>query len=653
MRFARALLVALLAAAPLAALHAQGARLLRQPTISTRHIAFTYGADVWIVDRAGGAARRLTSTPAVESDPQLSPDGTRIAFTSNRSGTEAVYVMPIEGGTPTRLTFYPGQNLVRGWSPDGRHVLFASDRESAPTGYTRLWTVPAAGGPSTRVPAPMGWNGAYSPDGRRMIVDRMDRWDVEFRSYRGGQNTPLVILDLTSLDEIRLPNERTTDIEPTWLGDKIYFVSDRDWAANVWSYDVASRQVQQVTRFRDAEVKSLASGGGALVFEQDGYLHTLDPATGRSSRVEITIAGDFPWAETRWQDVTSRATNVSLSPTGQRILLEARGEIFTVPAERGATRNLTRSSGTADRAPIWSPDGKQIAWFSDSDAGYRLVIRNQDGTGERREIQIGESKMAWEPSWSPDGSRIAFVDDDTRIRVVELASGRVTTADHDGSNIGRGDMGLVWSPDSKWLAYAKYFPNNFRRIVVWSLADGKATPITDAMANAVSPAWDRGGRHLYFLASTDLALGSGWANTSSVMSRATYGVYVTVLRADDPTPFPPKSDEEAAPPPPKPDTGAVVVRVDFAGIDRRTLALGMPVREYQGTLAGSKGTVFIAESVPQQQGVTLHKYTLADAKSESFVTGVSFASVSHDAKKILLRSGQSWRIVGTDRPPAT
>ncbi len=644
--FATVLLTVL--AAPLAA---QGTRLLREPTVSATQVAFTYGADVWIAPRDGGAARRLTSTPAVESDPHFSPDGKVIAFTSNRSGTKAVYVVGVEGGTPTRLTWYPADAYARGWTPDGRRVLYASSREAAPVGYERLWTVAVGGGPSTSLPAPWGHRASYAPDGRRIVIDRVTRWDVEWRGYRGGQNTPITIQDLASLNEVRLPNERTADTHPVWLGNRVYFISDRDFASNVWSYDVATARVEQVTHFTDAEVKYLSGGAGGLVFEQDGAIHLLDPTTGQSKRLMITVLGDFPWAETRWQDVTRSVAAASLSPTGQRILLEARGEIFTVPVEKGGTRNLTRSSGVADRAPIWSPDGKQIAWFADSGDGYRLLIGSQDGLTPPRAISIGESKMAWEPAWSPDGSRIAFVDDDVRIRIVEVASGRIITADVDGSNLGRGNMGITWSPDSKWLAYAKYFPNNYHRIVAWAVETGKTTALTDAMADAVSPAWDRDGRHLYFLASTNLALGSGWANTSSIGSNPSYGAYVMVLRGDDPTPFPPKSDEEAAAPPAKPDSAPVQVRIDPQELGRRIVALPLPVRHYRLTTAGPAGTVFVGEQVEHQPGLVLHKFTLATAKTDVFIKGANRVSVSGDGKKILFQAGEIWSVVGTEATP--
>jgi len=644
---------------------AQETRLLRQPSVSAEHVAFAYGADIWVVPRVGGLARRLTSTPAVESEPHFSPDGRWIAFTSNRSGTGAVYVVSVDGGEPSRLTWYPTATYARGWTPDGSRILYSSTRETAPTGYERLWTVSPTGGPSTVLPAPWAHAGSYSSDARRIVIDRMSRWDWEFRSYRGGQNTPLVILDLNSLEEVRLPNEgRTTDVQPVWVDGKIFFLSDRDWAMNVWSYDVASQAVEQVTHFTDADVKSLGGGPSGLVIEQDGWIHLLDPETGDTDRLEITVRGDFPWVATRWEDVSRRISSASLSPTGKRAVMEARGEIFTVPVENGDSRNLTKSSDAADRAPIWSPDGGEIAWFSDDGDGYVLLIAQQDGLGEPRSISIGESKMAWEPTWSPDGSRIAFVDDDVRVRVVNLESGSIRTVDAGGNNLERGRMDLTWSPDSRWLAYAKTFPNSFRRIVIWSMENGDVTPLTDPMADAAAPSWDRNGRHLYFLASTDLALGSSWASTSSITARrATYGVYVAVLRADDPTPFPYESDEEEIEADGDADSADkeagqeedekaaedAEVRIDFEGIDRRIISLPMPQRGYASTVAGPEGSLFIGAR--DDDGPKLYKFSMEDREADVFIEGSAGGSVSADGKKMLIRSGPKWRVVETSSPP--
>ena len=525
---------------------AQDTRLLRQPTISAKHVAFTYGSDIWTVEIEGGKATRITSTAAVERSPHLSPDGEWIAFTSNRSGTDSVYVVASGGGEPRRLTWYPANSTARGWSPDGKKVLYSTSRESAPVAFDRLWMVPLEGGASERVPAPWGFDGSYSPSGKRMVVDRVTRWDTEWRHYRGGQNTPLTILDLESLEETRIANERTTDIQPIWLGEKIYFLSDRDWVMNIWSYDTSSKALEKLTDYTGADIKWLNGHEDQLVFEREGYLHLFDLPSQKISRLHVSVVGDFPWAEKRWEDVEGSIRSASLSSTGKRALFEARGEIFTVPVENGSTRNLTQSSDVADRAPLWSPQGDKVAWFTDEGDGYRLRIENQDGSGEARLLELGESKMAWEPVWSPDASRIAFVDDDVRIRVIELESGDIQTVDVGGVNIERGSMEVSWSPDSKWLAYAKTYPNNLRRIVAWSATDAKAYALTDSMADAISPAWDRDGKHLYFLASTDVALATGWANTSRMAVEPRYGAYVILLSDDADSPFAPESDEEKA-----------------------------------------------------------------------------------------------------------
>jgi tricorn protease len=653
-RFRALLSFSLLLVSTAAATAQEATRLLRQPSLGEAHIVFAHGGDLWLVGRAGGEARRLTSTPAVESDPHISPDGQWLAYTSNVSGMTAVYVMPIGGGEPRRLTWYPAPSHARGWTPDGARVLYASNRETAPTPYDRLWTVSREGGPSTLLPAPRGHRGAFSPDGSRMVVDRISRWDEEWRNYRGGQNTALTLLDLNDLGELRLPNDdRTTDVQPVWLGSTVYFLSDRDLAMNVWAYDVGTRALRQVTRFRNADVKSLSGRGGTLLIEQDGWIHSVDPASGETRRLDVTVRGDFPWAMPRWVDIGGNISSASLSPTGQRAVMEARGEIFTVPVEHGDARNLTRSAGAADRAPVWSPDGANVAWFSDDGSGNVLAIAPQDGLGETRRITLGESKFAWDPTWSPDGRWIAFVDDRAQVRIVDVEAGRVTTADVDGDTNMRGGMGLVWAPDSKWLAYSKSFPNRMRRIMVWNVDTRQARPITNTLADARSPAWDRDGRHLYFLASTDLALASGWANTSAMQAQPTYAPYVLVLRSDDPTPFPPRSDEEpAGADPAQPDTTSAPVRVDFENPERRTIALPMPPRSYTTVVAGPRGSAFIGESVPNTPGLVLHKFSMSDRKAEAFARGVSRVSASADGRKLLYQSGGNWHVADATRPTA-
>ena len=631
-------------------LSAQGTRLLRQPSISEDKISFVYGGDIWVVNKNGGDALRITSTVAVESNPHFSPDGKQIAFTSNRSGVDAVYIVESNGGTPKRLTWYPSASYARGWSADGKKIVYATSRETAPTAYCRLWTVSPAGGPSTKLPAPWGFDGAISADGKALVVDRVTRWDVEWRNYRGGQNTALQILDLKTLTEKSIPNERTFDIQPMWMGNLVYFLSDRDQNMNIWSFDPSTNALKQVTETKNTDVKWLDGNRKELVYEWKGYLHLLDPVSGKSKQLEINVSGDFPWAETKSENVSTKIESVAISPTGKRIVVEARGEIFTIPVENGDARNITKSSGTADRLPLWSPDGKQLAYFSDADGkGYSLYLVDQDGTGIKRSLSLGESKLAWEPVWSPDGKHIAFEDDDVRIRVIEISTGKIITADVGGTNIERGSMGLSWSPDSKWLAYAKTAPNNFRRINLWSLESKKVQAITDPMADAIQPAWDGDAHHLYFLASTSAALASGWANTSSIQAKPGFGAYVIVLRKSDPTPFPLKSDEEpdsTKQVKKKKDSTDDMVKIDFDDIAIRTLALPISGSSFDRMFGRIKGGVFIGA------GPVLNKFTIEGKKLDEFAKGYSDAYVSANGEKILLQSGTSYRVVSTSKPPS-
>ncbi|WP_179346315.1 S41 family peptidase [Winogradskyella ursingii] len=644
---------------------AQSTRLLRQPDISTRQIVYTYGSDIWISDLNSSEAKRITSTAAVESDPYFSPDGQWIAFSSNRAGANNVYVVSKNGGEPKQLTWHPSGSTVRGWTNDGKHILFASTRNTAPRPYERLYTISVEGGVPNLLTKQWSFDGDYSPDGKKLVIDKMDRWDIEWRAYRGGQNTPLIILDVATQNEELLPNERTTDIKPLWLGNKIYFLSDRDLVMNIWSYDTNSKTLNQVTNFKGSDVKWLSANDKTLVFERDGYLHTMDINSGKTTQLEINVVGDFPWAATKWENVSNSSSSASLSPNGKRAIMESRGDIFTVPVEFGDSRNITESSGTADRRPIWSPKGDKITWFSDADRkGYKLMISNQDGLSKPEAISIGESKLGWSPSWSPDGKYIAFVDDDVRLRYVNLDTKKLTTIDVGGTNLERGSTELRWSPDSKWIAYEKSGSNNFRQIYIYSLDKNESKPITDAFADSFSPTWDLNKKQLYFLASTDVALGSGWANTSSMTSDPVYAAYVVNLDANDKSPFKPKSDEEEVKSnnedeedkkdekeeekdskDKKDDDKSIVI--DFEDIGRRTLALPMPEREYGYMIPGPEGSVFITERIPNSWNSSLHKFTLNDQESKEFASNAGSVSVTPNGKHMLARINGDWQVINT------
>ena len=630
----------------------QGTLLLQQVDLGEKHIAFSYGGDVWVSPTNGGQAKRITSTAAVERDPHISPDGKHIAFSSNRTGTYCVYTVSTEGGEPKRLTYHQSDAMVRGWTQDGKNVYYASGRDDAPSRIHRLWTVSKDGGPELKMFEQWANDAAFSPDGKSMVVDRIRRWDSEWRVYRGGQNTPLSILNLKTLKETLLPNEHTTDIQPVWMGNKIYFLSDRDATMNVWVYGVKDKSLKQLTTFSGSDIKTLSGNSEMLVYERDGRLHQLDPESGDSKALTINVVGDFSWAEKKWEDVSKRARYVNLSSTGQRAIMEARGEIFTVPVEYGNSRNITNSSGTADRKPVWSPDGSQIAWFTDEgDKQYVLRITDQDGQGTKRDIPLGESKLGWEPVWSPDGKYIAFNDDDVRIRVIDLESEAIQTIGVGGNNLERGYLGLTWSPDSKWLAYSKSSETGFQRVFLWSMEQNKTIAVTNEMAHSLSPAWDASGKYLYFIASTDLALSSGWANTSAMGSNPTFTPYLINLRKVDPSPFEPRSDEEEIKEENKEEKKeeSDSVYVDLEGIAMRTIALPMPSgKSYAWAKAGPKGSVFIAERIADKPGYSVHKFNISKRESTEFTSGIYQFILAPNGKKAIASSRGTWKIFDTN-----
>ncbi|CAA9297701.1 MAG: tolB protein precursor, periplasmic protein involved in the tonb-independent uptake of group A colicins, partial [uncultured Gemmatimonadaceae bacterium] len=522
-------------------------RMLRSPSVSATHIAFAYANNVWIVERAGGAARRLTSVAGETTNPKLSPDGKWVAFSADYGGNPDVYVVPAAGGEPKRLTWHPSPDVVQGWSPDGASILFASTRaSSAPAAVPRFYTVPAAGGVQAPLALARGFQGKLAPDGKRIAYRMNNSWDDERRNYRGGQNRPIWIVDLGSHDLVTPPWTDSKDVDPVWVGDAVYFLSDRDGVSNVWAYDTRAKGLRQVTRFRDFDVKTLDAGAGAVVFEQGGAIHELDAATGRTRVVPISAAGDFPWMMPQWKEVTSRVTALAISPTGRRVAVEARGEVFTIPAEKGDARNLTSASASAERDPAWSPDGRFVSYFGDKSGEYKLYIAAQDGLTPPRAIDLPEPTHYYTPAWSPNGKHILFHDTHLRVWTVDVATGKAKVIGSDAWLVPERTLNPVWSPDSRWIAYAKRLPSLYRAIFAYNVETGETKQMTDGLADATWPAWDASGKYLWFLASTNFALSSQWLDMSGYDRTPTRALYMAVLSSDEPSPLLPESDEEAA-----------------------------------------------------------------------------------------------------------
>lgn len=636
--------------------------LVQKPALNRTHVVFVFAGDLWSVPREGGEAVRLTAGAGVETNPVFSPDGTMIAFTGEYDGNVDVYVVPASGGTPRRLTYHPSPDWVLAWTPDGRRILFSSNRTSY-SRFSELFTVPVEGGFPDKVPLPMGYEASYSPDGKRLAYVPLPRAFTVWKRYRGGRTTPVWIADLATSRIEKIPRENSNDFNPMWVGERIYFLSDRHGPVTLFRYDPRTRRVMQALENRGPDLKSASAGPDAIVYEQFGGLYLYDLAGGTSRRIPIRIAGDFPELRPRLVRVGARLRNAHISPTGARAVFEARGEILTLPAEKGDPRNLTNSTGVMDRDPAWSPDGRRIAWFSDESGEYQLHVAAQDGTGEVLKIALADKPTFYfSPRWSPDGKKIAYIDCHLGIWYVDLENKKPVLADKGIYWSGYREQAPVWSPDGKWLAYSKRLENYFGAIFLYSLEQGKPLQLTDGMSDARHPVFDADGKYLYFTASTDSGP-SLQPDLHSFARRVTRTVYLAVLSRDEPSPLRPESDEEkAAPskPEPKPEArkpGELpAVRIDPQNLGQRIIALPLPPRLYSDLQAGKAGVLFALEAPLPAPGTdpsfTVHRFDLKSRKSDVVLSGVRFFEISANGEKMLYRRQDRWYIAPL-RPMAT
>ena len=659
-----------------ATVRAQGTRLLRHPTVSRDSVAFEYAGDLWIVSRSGGQARRLTSTPGAEIDPYFSPDGSQIAFTATVAGNTDVYVMPTTGGDAKRLTYHPSFDRVRGWTPDGRRVIFASLRTSAPQqSFFQLWSIGLDGGLPEPLPMPRAFSAAYSADARKLAYEEITtafipEWNEasQWRHYRGGRTQPIRVINLTDYSVEKLPWTNSNDTSPMWIDNTIYFVSDRNHTMNLFACRLDTKKVTQLTRHDDFDIMTASAGPGAIVYEQAGYIYLVDTGSGRAQKLNIEVNGDLAWARPQFKKVVSMIRNAALSPTGVRAAFEARGEIFTVAAEKGDYRNLTQSSGAHDRSPAWSPEGGQLAWLSDASGEYQLMLGDPLGVAPPRAIPLPSTAFFSDPAWSPDATQILLQDSHQNLWAIEVASGKATKIDTENyPNPGRA-FDVTWSPDSKWVAYSRNLPSHLRAIFIYSLAENKAHQLTDGLADSISPVFDAGGKYLYFMASTNYGPSLGWLEMSSIDRPVRRAIYLTVLSASEPSPLLPETGDEpqtapreelrAGPPAqPTPATPRTVsVRIDFDRIGQRILAINIPAGDYSNLSAGATGSFYYTEPLgnPALQSLRLQRYQLKERTAAPFLEGIRSYTLSADKKKLLYQAsaggGASWGIVATERP---
>lgn len=623
---------------------------LQSPAVSRTQIAFVYAGSVWLVERAGGDARRLTNAPGDENAPAFSPDGAQVAFSKNVGGNLDVYVMPATGGGEMRrLTFHPKPDFVTGWTPDGKSVLFSSQRTS--DSFTRLYQIPVAGGFETDLPFPMGVAVSLSPDGTRAALAPR-RTQQSWRNYRGGSASQIQIVRLSDSQlEAALPRVDSNDSAPMWISNSIYFISDRTGTANLFAYDTATKKVAQLTKFEKTDIKAAAAVDDAIVFTQNGQLQLFDLKSSQTRVIPVRVAGEFAETQPRSVKAARWIRSFNLSPTGKEIVFGARGEILTLDIEKNEARNLTQTPGVAERFPAYSPDGKSLAYFSDESGEYELHVRPASGEGAARKISVERNPSFYsEPVWSPDSKKVAFSDKRLALWYVDVERG--TTQKVDASSFaGQGNFSIAWSPDSRWLAYSKFLANRQRGLFLYSLDNGRTSTVSASRLDADSPAFDRNGKYLYFLSSTNAGPGRAFGMSAfSFAPVVTSSVNLVVLRADDPSPALPADQETTK-------TENTPFRIDVENIGGRILPLPLPNLDYTLLAAGRAGVLFASandwsnfnggDGPPQ----IIYKLDLNNRKSDKFVEGVAIAAISDDGSRLAYQRRNNWAVVSTDAQP--
>ena len=699
-------------------------RLMRFPDIHGDRIVFVYGGDLWLASARGGAAHRITTFLGRELFPKFSPDGKWIAFTGQYDGNFNVYVMPSEGGQPRQLTFWQGSaqplsdrmgihNEVMGWTPDGKRIVFLSRRDAWNEWIKRPYTVSVDGGLPEPLPMDQGGLLSYNADGTKIAYNRIFRNFRTWKRYTGGLAQDIYIYDIkNNVFEQQVPHTEYTDTFPMWHGNTVYFTSDRgpEHRLNIYSYDLSGKQVEQLTHFTDFDVMWPSMGDSSIIFENGGYLYEFDLATHQPTKLSITLPGERDQTMQHWEAVTRNITDFDIAPDGKRAVFAARGDVFTVPAKEGATRNLTMTPGIRESKVAWSPDGRWIAYVSDRSGEDEIYITPQDGMGN---IELGKEPEAGEkagkergkdmgeqvtsgykgfkfpPVWSPDSKRIAWADKDLQLWYTDIKDKQPVKVD-------RGTNGEItnysWSPDSNWIAYDKVQRTGLSVVYLYSTAEKKITPVTSEMVNSVGAVFDPDGKYLYFVSDRDYneVLGNYDFEFANPKTSRPYAV---TLRADLPSPFPALSDETAIKQEqPAPEAagaegqkakkeegkkkpadkkeeekpaeskaaseGAKGFRIDVDGIQNRVVGLPVPPAVINGINA-AKGFVYystqpiqgLSGPLPGEESA-LHAFDMTARKDKTLIEDIDRWVLSSDGSKILYQAHGAYGIIDAKPGPA-
>jgi len=649
-------------------------RMMTDPSVSNSHIVFVYANDLWVSGLDGSDVTRLTSNEGAEFTPNFSPDGKTIAFTGQYDGNTDVFTIPVEGGIPSRLTWHPDADFARGFTPDGKSVLFSSTRESFTGGLPKFYLVPLSGGFPEKLNLPSGVYGSFSPDGKKIAYNPYYNAFQQWKNYRGGRISYIWICDLSTLavEKIPQPAGGCNDWRPMWIGETVYFLSDRNGEFNLFSYDTRSGEIKQLTRFSDFPINSAGYGGGRIVFEQAGYIHLFDLATNTSKQLHIRVPADLSNLRPRYVSAAKNIHFSNLSPSGARALFEARGDVITVPGEKGDPRNLTNTPGVYERSPAWSPDGKKIAWYSDESGEYQLVVADQGSEGKTKVYPLTGAGFYFDPIWSPDSKMISFTDNGFNLFYFDLASGKSKKIATEPIYDVFGAMVPDWSPDSKWITYGMITPTNILRVYLYSLDQDKSFPVTDGLSDCSEPVFDKSGKYLYFFGSTDAGPVRQWFDLSSEDMHMKNTLYITVLDKTSPNPLLKESDEEKGTAEPARDkdnkkdnkkdknkekakedsTGTAKTNVDIPGLADRILALPIPPGVYSSLSAGPEKQIYFYEnpaSPPTDGPVSgkLHNFSLESRKDNVVLDALNGYTLSFDKKKILYVLNDSWFLAKT------
>ncbi len=637
------------------------ARLLRFPAVHGNQLVFTYAGDLYTVDLSGGEARKLTNAPGFELFARFSPDGSQIAFTANYDGNTEVYVMPAQGGEPKRLTYTATlsrddvsdrmglNNIVMGWTPDGKNIIYRSRKQSFNAFVGQLFTVPVTGGISTELPLPEGgWN-SYSADGGKLAYNRVFREFRTWKYYKGGMADDIWIYDFQTKETKNITNNNAQDIFPMWFGDDIYFVSDRDRTANLFVYNTKTQQTTKVTNYTNYDIKFPSAGDKAIVYENGGDIYYFDITTRNPRKINIRINDDGYAGRNELKDVSKEIRSADISPDGKRLVVGAHGEVFTVPAKSGITRNLTQSSGANDRSVAWSPDGQWIAYLSDRSGEYEIYIQKQDGSEIPVQLTTGADTYKFDIAWSPDSKKILWNDKKMRLQYVDIKTKEVTIV----AQSPRWEYSeFDWSPDSRWVVFTETAVNNFSRVCLYNTLDKKRVAITDLWYESGSPVFSRDGKYLFFVSDRDfnpIYSEVEWNTAYQKMSR----IYAVTLADNTPSPFAPVNDEVKAKkaednkkddkkktqknePEPKKDEIAIT-RIDTTGLSGRIFDLPVPADRYRNLQYLNNKLYYIRSN-------NLYAYDLDKQKETELGQSVNYM-ISYEGNKMLIRKGTDYWVI--------